>query len=141
MKRNVYAEINHHITWHTKLNHPTIMGRIEERLHAYLRHKIVSTPGAVCHAIGSVQDHIHLAVSVGPTLLLSDWIGRLKGGSSRYINAEVARERVLEWQEGYGVVSFGSRDLEWVVRYVRDQKQRHARGNIIERLERIYVES
>jgi hypothetical protein len=44
---------------------------------------------------------------------------------------------VLEWQAGYGVVSFGTRALEWVCGYVRNQKEHHARGTVFDRLERI----
>jgi hypothetical protein len=44
---------------------------------------------------------------------------------------------VLEWQAGYGVVSFGTKDLEWVKGYVRDQRKHHARGTTHDRLERI----
>jgi hypothetical protein len=33
------------------------------------------------------------------------------------------------------VVSFGTRDLEWVKDYVRNQKERHARRQTVERLE------
>lgn len=29
--------------------------------------------------------------------------------------------KALEWQRGYGVVSFGKRNLEWVLDYVRRQ--------------------
>ncbi|MCP9494378.1 MAG: hypothetical protein MSG64_07985 [Pyrinomonadaceae bacterium MAG19_C2-C3] len=36
----------------------------------------------------------------------------------------------------YGVVSFGTKDLEWVKQYVRNQKEHHACGQIYERLER-----
>jgi hypothetical protein len=34
-------------------------------------------------------------------------------------------------------VSFGTKDLEWVREYVRNQKERHAKGNLVDRLERI----
>jgi putative transposase len=44
---------------------------------------------------------------------------------------------LLDWQGGYGVVSFGAKDLEWVKRYVRNQKEHHARGTTHERLESI----
>ena len=38
---------------------------------------------------------------------------------------------------GYGVVSFGTKDLEWVKRYVRAPREHHARGTVEDRLERI----
>ena len=137
MRRNIYSEINLHINWHTKHDLPVIVDRIEERLYRYLSHRIVTTPNVVLHAIGGTADHIHLGVSVPPALPIADWIGEAKGSSAHYINHEVARGKVLEWQSGYGVVSFGTKDLEWVVRYIENQKAHHARGSIVERLERI----
>jgi hypothetical protein len=41
----------------------------------------------------------------------------------------------------YGVVSFGTKDLEWVVKYVRNQKEHHANGTTALRLESIGDES
>jgi len=77
-------------------------------------------------------------VSAPPTLLISDFIGKLKGGTSHDVNQAAGRhQKVLEWQNGYGVVSFGTRDLPWVVEYVRNQREHHARGTTQERLERI----
>ena len=48
--------------------------------------------------------------------------------------------RVLEWQAGYGVVSFGTRAMEWVCEYIRKQKEHHAKGSVHDRLERIMTE-
>lgn len=140
MPRNVYAEINLHLTWHTKQNAPALTAEIEGRLHHFLQHRVLETPGVRFHEIGGMPDHVHLVVSVPPTLLVSEWVGKLKGASAHYINHEVAGRKLLEWQTGYGVVSFGTRDLAWVVRYVQNQKQHHARGNAPARLERIEAE-
>jgi hypothetical protein len=71
-----------------------------------------------------------------PTLLLSEWIGELKGASAHHINHRVANRKLLEWQAGYGIVSFGTKDMEWVIRYIQNQKQHHERGTVTERLER-----
>jgi hypothetical protein len=65
-----------------------------------------------------------------------DFIGRLKGASSHEVNQKLGH-KALEWQAGYGVVSFGTRDLPWVKDYVRNQRERHARGKVDDRLERI----
>jgi putative transposase len=128
MQTHNYWERYFHLTWHTKFNRRSITPDIEGRLYQYIRHKVAETRGAVLHAIGGTEDHIHLAVSFPPSLLESKWIGELKGGSSRYINSEIARRHVLEWQRGYGSVTFGQGDLPWVIRYVENQKQHHAAG-------------
>jgi len=132
-----YSEINLHVTWHTKGNLSMILGVIEKRLYSYLTHKIIETAGCIVHAIGGIEDHIHIVVTIPPEVLISDWVGKLKGSSSHYINHEV-QPKALEWQRGYGVVSFGTRDLPWVVEYARNQREHHKRGSIQERLERIF---
>lgn len=81
---------------------------------------------------------MHIAVTVPPTLTPSEFIGQLKGGSSHDVNQEVGqRDKILQWQAGYGVVSFGTRDLGWVKEYIRNQREHHAKGTVHERLERI----
>ena len=140
MPRNVYSEINLHLTWHTKQSVPVLTDEIENRLQHYLKHRVLETAGVRFHEIGGMPDHVHLVVSVPPTLLVSEWVGKLKGASAHYINHEIANRKLLEWQTGYGVVSFGTRDLAWVVRYVQNQKQHHARGEAHARLERTEVE-
>ncbi len=112
-----------------------IRGRFEERLYHYLTHKILETPGARLHAIGGIETHIHIAVSLRPNILVSDWIGKLKGSSSYYINHEV-QPKGLEWQRGYGIVTFGTKDMQWVIDYVVNQKEHHKNGTIRERLEK-----
>jgi REP element-mobilizing transposase RayT len=79
---------------------------------------------------------VHLCLTVAPIITISEFIGQLKGASSYDANQKLAG-KVVEWQAGYGVVSFGTRDLKWVSEYVRNQRDRHAAGKIEDRLERI----
>ena len=136
MSATVYSEINFRITWHTKNSFPMITQKIEDRLFQYLTHKIIEKPGAYLHALGGTETHVHIAASLEPNILVSDWVGKLKGSSSHYINHEV-QPKALEWQRGYGIVTFGTKDLEWVVAYIRNQKDHHRNGTVHDRLERI----
>lgn len=111
---------------------------VETLVFGHLRKKATEARAVVVHAIGGTENHVHLAVSIPPTLLLSDWIGQLKGSSSHEANQRLGlRGKVLEWQGGYGVVSFGTGDLKWVVAYIENQKRHHASGKAVDRLERI----
>ena len=140
MARPIYSEIHLHITWHTKNSAPAISGSIEAGLYRWLRGRILQAPGVLLHAIGGTEDHVHVAVTVPPTLLVSEWIGELKGASAHYVNHSLANRKVLEWQSGYGVVSFGTKAMPWVVRYVENQRQHHARRTTYERLECVEIE-
>jgi putative transposase len=112
--------------------------QIEPLAHRFIKKRIIETFGAFVHEIGGIETHVHIAVTIPPTLLISEFVGKLKGGSSHDVNQALGRGRKeIEWQTGYGVVSFGTRDLPWVVDYVRNQREHHARGTVHERLERI----
>jgi putative transposase len=138
MSRNYYSEINLHIVWHAKNSLPLLTPEIESLAHRVVKKRIVETSGAFVHEFGGIETHVHIAVTIPPTLLISDFIGQLKGGSSHDLNQALGgRQKELQWQTGYGVVSFGTRDLPWVIESVRNQREHHARGTVHERLERI----
>ena len=136
MSSNYYSEINLHLTWHTKESAELLVPDVEKVVHHYLRGRCINTPGVFVHAVGGIETHVHLAVSIAPTVLISEFVGQLKGASAHEANQRFGR-KALEWQTGYGVVSFGTRDLPWVVEYVENQKDRHATGRAEDRLERI----
>lgn len=134
MPNNVYSEIHLHITWHVK-NGAAIDTAFEAKLHAFICDYASRMQGVIVHAVNGVADHVHQAVSVPPTLNVSEWLGRLKGASAHYVNEQLANRKTFGWQAGYGVVSFGTKDLPWVVGYVERQKEHHAAGKIHDRLE------
>jgi putative transposase len=138
MSHNYYSEINLHLTWHTKESLPLLTPRVQEVVFRCLGQRIVNVPGAYVHEIGGIETHVHIVVSVPPTLLVSDFVGQLKGASSHDVNEQLgAGGNRLQWQAGYGVVSFGTGDMEWVREYVRNQAEHHASGRVYDRLERI----
>jgi putative transposase len=137
MAHNYYCEINLHFVWHTKDSLPLLTPQVEPLVHRYVKQRLVNEKGVYIHEIGGIETHIHLVVSVPPTVALSEWIGQLKGASAHEINQQLGlRDKTLRWQTGYGVVSFGTRDLDWVKAYVRDQRKHHVEGTMFDRLER-----
>jgi hypothetical protein len=48
-----------------------------------VKHKVIETPEVYFHAVGGIEDHIHLVASVPPGLLMSEWIGKLSGVANR----------------------------------------------------------
>ena len=137
MSTRAYSEINLHFTWHVKASNPIITPEIEPRLYKYILSYALQTKGLIFHEIGGTETHVHIAVTIPPTLLISEWIGKVKGASSHYVNHKLANRKLLDWQTGYGVVSFGTKDLEWAVKYIRSQKEHHEKHSTVERLERI----
>jgi putative transposase len=132
-----YWRLYYHFVWATKNRLPLITPEVEGMLFGYLIGK-AHVKKSIVHAVGGIEDHLHLVASVPPSVALSDFVARLKGSSSHHLNEIL--EDAFAWQDGYGVVSFGEKQLKWVVRYVSNQKQHHTELTTVAKLEEITVD-
>jgi putative transposase len=126
----------YHVVWTTHRRQPILTGRVEQATHAAIRN-IAERHGYIIHAVGGVDDHVHVAVSIPPAISVSTAVGRLKGGSSKLVNErpDIPMEMNLQWQTEFSVTSFSNADLDAVRRYIDNQRTRHARDRLNPRLE------
>jgi REP element-mobilizing transposase RayT len=127
-----YWRLFYHIIWGTKQREPLIQFDFEASLYNVIAAKTTSS-GAIVHAVGGIEDHVHLVASVPPKISLSQFIGQVKGNSSHFVTHEL--NIPFAWQSEYGVVSFGGQNLDMVVKYVKNQRQHHAARTTIRSLE------
>ena len=139
MAAHVYHEIYLHLTWHTKHSQPLLHPKLEHLTFKAITDRISKTKGVWLHGINGTATHVHLAINIEPSITISDLVKDLKGGSAHDVNSPT-RDRLLEWQRGYGVVSFGANNLPWVLDYIEKQKQHHAANRIHKRLEAITMD-
>jgi len=129
-----YWKLYYHFIWGTKNRLPLIDSTIEDELYRAIAAKAKNMDGFV-HAIGGIEDHVHLAVSVPPKVAPAKFIGDVKGNSSHYINYVVKPDFEFHWQDEYGLLSFGEKNLSGVIRYIHNQKQHHADRTLIVAME------
>jgi putative transposase len=124
-----------HLIWGTQDRALLIDGELEPRLHGYIVGRAQAL-GCVVYAIGGVSEHVHLVVSIPPRLSVADFVQKVKGSSSHFVNHDGnATHGVFGWQRGYGVLSLGSQQLDRAVSYVRGQKAHHEQGTTVPMLE------
>ena len=129
-----YWKLYYHFIWGTKHRLPLIDSILEPGLYRAIAAKAQDMGGFV-HAIGGMDDHVHLAVSIPPKIAPAKFIGDVKGNSSHFVNHVIKPDFEFYWQDEYGVLSFGERNLPSVVRYIQNQKQHHADGTLIVAME------
>ena len=134
-----YWRLFYHFVWGTKNREPLIEHEWEESLHNAIAAKATELGGLV-HAVGGIDDHAHLVVSVPPKIALSTFIGQVKGNSSHFVNHVLDIDFHFAWQAEYGVVSFGGKMLDLVVRYTKNQRKHHMDGTTIAMLERVIAQ-
>ena len=137
MPRNVYSEINLHVVWHTKNSCFFIKPDMEQTVYDHIRRRAIAPGEVYVHEIGGTANHVHVVATIPPTLLISKWIGQVKGGSCHDLNELPIYGGSFHWQTGYGVVSFGTKNMRWIKDYIRNQKRHHDQETWEERLERI----
>ena len=128
----------YHLIWATKERHPLITPERETDLYKYIVDKSDAL-NCIIHAIGGVEDHIHLVASIPPSLSIADFVKNIKGSSAHFLNKSSrlsANSISFSWQRGYGLLSLGSKQLEQAVNYVKNQKNHHSQGTAIASLEK-----
>ncbi|NEU74059.1 transposase, partial [Hassallia byssoidea VB512170] len=97
---------------------------------------VCETLACIVHAIGGIEDHIHLIVSIPPSLSLADFVKNIKGSSAHHVNHTLSTSaNKFACLEGYGVFSLGGKQLDTAVTYVQNQKAHHLNGSAIASLE------
>jgi putative transposase len=85
-----------HIVFSTKERREIIPAPMMERLWAYTA-GICQHQNIFVHAIGGMEDHIHLLLQFPPTLTIADAIRDIKANSSGWMVREVGK---FAWQQG-----------------------------------------
>lgn len=124
-----YWKLYYHIVWSTKYRLPLIEPAWEEELYGYMRGKAMAL-GCTPHAINGTADHTHVVISIPPKLAVATVIGQLKGASSHRANEIFVSNKSFAWQTEYGAFSVSENVLPYVIEYVNNQKQHHAKNSI-----------
>jgi putative transposase len=129
-----YWRLFYHLVWATKNREPLIDDDVQAGVERSF-HLTSNDLGLIVHATGFMPEHVHLSVSIPPTIAIAEVVRRLKGASSRGVNRSNSAP-AFGWQDGYGVLSFGEKNLPQVNAYILNQKEHHDSGTVIAALER-----
>jgi putative transposase len=124
-----YAQLFVHLVWATEGRQPWIVPSLREPLYAAITAKCRAL-GCPPIAVGGVEDHVHLLVSLTPALSVAKLVKDVKGSSSHLVTHMLAQETQFRWQAGYGAFSLRRDDVPVVRHYVGRQREHHASNTI-----------
>ena len=75
--------------------------------------------------VNGVEDHVHCLIGLKPVVSVSELMKTVKAKSSKYINDHSLTKSRFEWQEGYGVFSYGQSQVDKVYKYIQNQEEHH----------------
>jgi len=122
---NTYSQIFVQVVFAVRDRENLIDSRWKEHLFQYIT-GILKNKGQKLIAIGGVADHIHILLSIGPNINLSDLVRDIKANSARFINERKLVRGRFSWQEGFGAFSYSRSQLDDVAKYVLNQEKHHS---------------
>jgi len=113
-----------HCAFSTKDRRRMINPEWEERVWAFMG-GVARKNGFKALAVGGVEDHVHLLISIPGTMPVAKAVQLVKAGSSKMIRVTFTKD--FEWQEGYGAFSIGVSQAKATVAYIKNQRTHHKR--------------
>jgi putative transposase len=113
-----------HIVFSTKNRADLILPKIENDLYSYINGIVENNKSKLILANGTTN-HVHLLVSLGKTIDISELVGDIKRDSSKWVKEKSKNFQNFYWQEGYGAFSIGQSQISDVMKYIANQKEHH----------------
>jgi len=132
---HTYLSLLVHCVFSTKERRILVPAELKTSLWPYMA-GIARTNKFKAVAVGGMQDHAHVLLSLPTTITVAKAVQLIKGGSSKWINDHLPR-RKFAWQDGYGAFTIGISQLQTTIRYIDNQERHHARMSFDEELLRM----
>ena len=131
------AQVYVHIVFSTKHGNRYIDEDFRAELQSYII-GILKNLKSYTHEIYANPDHIHILCTLPRTITIAQLINKIKSNSSRW--AKPNGDENFKWQDGYGIFSASPSKLNFVKRYIRNQKNHHDTISYKEEMRRFFAE-
>jgi putative transposase len=126
-----YVSSYYHCVFSTKERRPQITASLQERLWPFLG-GIARQNNMRAIEIGGVPDHVHMLISLPPTIPIAKAMQLIKGGSSKWVHETFPEQRLFGWQVKYGAFSVSVSQIDKIVSYIKSQPEHHRRTSFQE---------
>jgi putative transposase len=121
---NTYSQIYLQFVFAVQGRKSLIQKENKEELHKYIT-ALVQARKIKMLAIHCMPEHTHLFVGFRPSVLISDFVKEIKVESNEFISSKKWAKGNFNWQEGYGVFSYGHSQIDRVCKYILNQETHH----------------
>ncbi|HTL59087.1 MAG TPA: IS200/IS605 family transposase [Candidatus Limnocylindrales bacterium] len=129
-----YISSHFHCVFSTKERRPLIPPSLSERLWPFMG-GIARTNNMKAIEIGGMPDHVHMLLSLPPTLSIAKALQLIKGGSSKWVHETFPEHRLFAWQVKYGAFAVSVSLLERTIVYIKNQARHHQKMTFKEEFE------
>jgi REP element-mobilizing transposase RayT len=135
-----YRQIYYHLVFRTKNSRRVF---IQKKLPDLFQYVWGITKEKQCHLyrINGMEEHIHIFSDLHPAIALSDYIRDIKTSSSLWIKQKGIFPLWEGWSTGYCALTYGHKDKNTIINYVKNQQAHHKKESFEREYERLLIES
>lgn len=121
-----YTQLLYHIVIRTKYSKNTIPNEYSEELYKYIT-GFVKNKKSNMYQINGTENHIHILVSLHPTISISNFVKELKNSTNYWIKNHNGFKDFESWGKKYGAFSCSIKEKSNIINYIANQRVHHAK--------------
>ncbi len=121
---STHTQILYQIIFSTKNREKVLIKEHREKLFRYIW-GILKNKKCVLYQINGIEDHIHIATHIHPTIAVSSLVKDIKIASSVWIKEQNIFPDFTGWQIGYGAFTYSFKEKNVLINYIKNQEQHH----------------
>jgi REP element-mobilizing transposase RayT len=137
---STYTQILYHLVFSTKDRRPVLSDSRREELYMYMTGVIKNSHCRLVW-INGARDHVHILLSLRPTVALADLVKDIKVASSVWIKDDHIFPNFDAWQDGYGAFTYSLRDEPELIAYLKAQEEHHRKTIVLEEYRKLLLDN
>ncbi len=117
-----------HIVWATKGRMPIISPKEAIQISTFIIEKSKEMNVSLLN-VNIQPEHVHELINLPANICLADYMKKIKGSSSHWINKNNLFSEKFSWQRGYGAYSVSASQIEKVKNYIIKQNEHHKKSS------------
>ncbi len=126
-----YTQILYHIVFATKARKKAFTSANRENLLKYIW-GIIKNHNCHLYRINAYKDHVHILLSLHPSICLADLVREIKVNSSKWMKENRVFTKFDYWQESYGAFTYSITEKDRLIEYVKNQEKHHQNLSFID---------
>ena len=121
---STFTQILYQIVFSTKNRERTLTSNHRPTLFEYIS-GIHKAKGCHLYRINGIEDHIHIATHIHPSVPLATFVKDIKLATSSFIKHDFLFRNFNGWQEGYAAFTYSYKEKNALIEYIKNQEEHH----------------
>lgn len=130
---STYTQILYPIVYSTQNREQTLSSDKRHKLYEYIW-GILKKKNCHPYRINGIEDHLHIATHIHPSVALAPLVKDIKLASSSFIKDYAIFRNFSFWQEGYAAFTYSFKEKDRLIEYIKGQEDHHKKVGFKEEL-------